>query len=188
MTDARSKGLAVIQPDGTSRAVDKPQDRRKIWLNPPLTSSCEDTPFPGNTFERMDATVAEAQPGAGHQILYGARYQDLAGAGERRYACADVNGNSADIVADHFALACVKSGPEFDAERLDLLRNGAGTANAARRTVKCGEEAVARHLDFMASEAREISTDHRMMMIENISPALVAKHCSLLCRSNDVGE
>jgi hypothetical protein len=40
-----------------------------------------------------------------HQILNGARHQHLARAGDRRHARANVNGNAADIIADHFALA-----------------------------------------------------------------------------------
>src|SRR5580658_8405136 len=38
-------------------------------------------PFTGHALEGMAATVAEAQPGARHQVLYGARHQHLARTG-----------------------------------------------------------------------------------------------------------
>jgi hypothetical protein len=37
--------------------------------------------------------------------------RSLARAGDRRHARANVNGNAADIIADHFALAGIQPGP-----------------------------------------------------------------------------
>ena len=54
-----------------------------------------------------------------------------------------MNGNAADIVVDHFALAGMEPGTHFDAERPDLVGNGAGAADPARRTVEGGKNAVA---------------------------------------------
>ena len=65
----------------------------------------KDAPISGDTLERVIAAVTKTQTGTRHQVLHGARHQHLARAGERRHARSDVNGNPADIVADHFALA-----------------------------------------------------------------------------------
>jgi hypothetical protein len=45
----------------------------------------EYTPFAGDTLEGLAAAVAEAQPGASHQVLYGARHQHLARNGFGEY-------------------------------------------------------------------------------------------------------
>jgi hypothetical protein len=59
---------------------------------------CKDAPISGDTFERMIAAVTKTQARTRHQVLYRARYQHLARAGERRHARSDVNGNAADII------------------------------------------------------------------------------------------
>src|SRR5712664_3276164 len=153
--------------------------------SPSLTLSCEYTPFAGDALERVAAAVAKPQPRAGHQILHGARDQNLVCAGKRRNTRADVNSNTADIVADHFALAGMKPGADFDAERLDFLGNGTGAANAARRTVKGREKAVAGRFDLMAAKAREIAPDRSVVIVEQVAPALVAECGSLLGRADD---
>src|ERR1700720_1059601 len=109
---------------------------RALNSSPPL--DCKYAPFTGNTLERLAAAVAEAQARARHQVLDGARHQHLARTGERRDARADVNRNTADIVADHFALAGMESGTDFDPERPDLLGDCTGAAHAARWTVEGG--------------------------------------------------
>jgi hypothetical protein len=148
----------------------------------------ENTPFARNALERVDATVTEAQPGAGHQILDSARHQNLGWAGERRDTRAYVNGDSTDVVADYFALTCMEPGTDLYSERLDFLGNGTGAANAACRTVKGGQKTVARRLHLVAAKTREITPDRGMMFIEEISPALVAERRSLLGRADDVRE
>jgi hypothetical protein len=75
----------------------------------------------------VGAAIAEAQAGAGNKVLDSARYQDLARAGERGHASANVNSDTADIVADHFALASMQPGADLDAERPDFIGNGART-------------------------------------------------------------
>ena len=44
--------------------------------------SYEYSPFAGDAFEGMDPTLAEAQPGASHQVLHRARNQHLTCTGE----------------------------------------------------------------------------------------------------------
>ena len=145
-------------------------------------------PFAGNTLEGLAAAVAEAQPGARHQVLYGARHQHLARTGERRDARADVNGNPTDIVVDHFAFAGMEPSTDFDPKRPDLLGNGAGAADAARRSVEGGKNAVAGRLDLMAAKACEIAPDRGVMTVEEITPAAVAERGGLLGRADDVGK
>jgi hypothetical protein len=146
------------------------------------------TPFAGDTLERLNAAVTETQPGAGDQVLYGARYKNLACTGKRRNARADVNGDAADIISDHLAFAGMEPGTNLDTERLDFLGNRTRAANPASRTVKGSEKAVARRFDFMAAKARKIAADRGVMLVEEIAPPLVAERGGPLGGADDVGE
>ena len=162
-------------------------DRRLPW-RAPLTFSCEYTPLARDTLEGLGAAVVEAQPRARYQILDCARHQNLASTGKRRNPRANVNSDTTNIVADHFALACMEPSTDLYAERPDFLGNGTGAANAARWTVKGGEKTVARCFHFMASKSREIAPDRGVMIVEQIAPALVAECGGFLGRADDVGE
>jgi hypothetical protein len=48
----------------------------------------------------------------------------------------------------------MQSGANFDAKRPDFIGNGAGAADAAGRTVKGGENAVAGRFDLTTAKAR----------------------------------
>jgi hypothetical protein len=116
------------------------------------------------------AAVAEAQAGAGHQVLHGARYQNLTGTGERGDARTNVNGNAADIVANNLALAGMQAGANLNPQRPYFFGYCAGAAHAARRTVERGENAVAGGLDFTAAKASKVTADRRVVMFEQVAP------------------
>ena len=70
----------------------------------------------------------------------------------------------------------------------DFLGDGTGAANAARRTVKGGEKAVAGRFHLMTAKAYEVAPDRGVMMVEEVAPTLVAERGGLLGRTDDVGE
>src|SRR5471030_2856068 len=111
-------------------------------------------PFTRNTLEWPNAAVGETQPGAGHEILYCARDQNLASTGKRRDARTDMDGDAANIVAHHFALAGMEPGANVDAERSDFLGNSTGATNATRRPIEGGEKAVTGRLHLMAAKTQ----------------------------------
>ena len=114
----------------------------------------EDAPFTGDTLKGLAAAVAEAQAGAGHQVLYGARHQHLPRTYKSSNTRANVNGDPADIVADHFALAGMEPGTNFDPKRFNLFGNSARTTNAPRWSVERGQNAIADHLSRPRNRAR----------------------------------
>ena len=59
----------------------------------------------------------------------------------------------------------MEPGADFDAKLPDLAGNGAGTTDAARRTVEGGENAVAGGLDFMAAKACEVAPDRGVVIV-----------------------
>src|ERR1700683_1322388 len=95
-------------------------------------------------------------------------------------------GNAADIVADHFALACMQPGANIDAEWPDLLGNGTGAAHPAGRAVEGGKHAVAGAFNLIAAEALEIAPDGSVRTIKQVTPAAVAERNSFLSRADDV--
>jgi len=99
-----------------------------------------------------------------------------------------VNSDTADIVTDHFALACMKSSTDLDAERLDLIGYGASAADATRRAIKSCKKAIAGRLHLTATEASKHTPDRSMVVVEQVAPALIAEACSLLRRADDIGE
>src|SRR5437764_14210472 len=110
-------------------------------------------PLVGDALEGVAAAVGEDDAGPGHEVLYGARDQDLAGACHRRNARADVHGDAAHIVAPQLDLTGVQSGPDRHREHLAQRRRA---ADGARWTVEGGEQAVARGLDQPALVALEL--------------------------------
>src|SRR3954468_14708637 len=82
--------------------------------------------------------------------------QNLASTGKRPNPRAYVNSDTADIVTDHFALACMKSSTDLDAERLDLIGYGASAADATRRAIKSCKKAIAGRLHLTATERASI--------------------------------
>jgi hypothetical protein len=113
-----------------------------------LARGREYLPFAWDALERQAAAaVAKAHPGAGHPepatrsfTVSDTRTSPAPASAAPR---ADANGDPTDIVADHRAFAGRQPGADFDVEQPDLLRDGTGAANAARRTVEGGEKAVA---------------------------------------------
>src|SRR5258708_16274420 len=107
-----------------------------------------------------------------HQILYRTGHQNLARAGKSSNACADVNRDAADVVADHFALAGVKPGTNFNAERPDFVSDGACAANPACRAVERGKKPIAGRFHLMAPKAHEVPPAGALFMLTNIPPPL----------------
>src|SRR3954470_838492 len=71
-------------------------------------------PCSGHALELVFATIGEGESGAGEQVVHGARYDDLAGAGSGCHTGADVHGEAADALAAHLDLTRVHTRPHFD--------------------------------------------------------------------------
>ena len=99
-----------------------------------------------------------------------------------------MNGDTADIIAHHLALAGMQARTNLDAERLDLLSDGAGAADAARRPVKGRQKAVAGGFHLAAAEASENAPDRGVVVVKQTAPAMVPECGCLLRRTDNVGE
>src|SRR6266545_727254 len=81
---------------------------------------------------------------------------DAAGTRLRRDPRADVDGDTADLLTDDFALAGVKPRAHLEAEGADGGSDRLGTEDGSRGAVKSGKKAVARCIHFATAETREL--------------------------------
>src|SRR5437868_13825364 len=99
----------------------------------------------------MSASLAEAETGAGDQILDGSRYQHFARPGERRDARCDVNGDALHVVADDLDLSGMEATADLNVERTNRLDNGARATHGTCRAVEGGEKPVPKRFHFVAA-------------------------------------
>ena len=95
-----------------------PVDRRDssiAWL----IRDREQAPLAGDAFELGRAFLLEANPGAGDEILEGARREDLARARLRGYSGSNVHGNSGELLSDHLALPSMDSRTDLESQTGD---------------------------------------------------------------------
>ncbi len=91
----------------------------------------------------MLAGVCEAQVGADHEVFDGPRYKHLAATGPRGNPVSDGHRDSAYVVVEDLALACVNTSAHVDPEGLQRVDDRLGLAHRTSGSVEGGEQAVA---------------------------------------------
>ena len=141
----------------------------------PSASNGEEVPLAGDALELVLAAIVELEAGADDEVLDRARDEDLAGAGERRDPCADVDREAGDVVRLDLDLADVEPGPDLEPELGDLVADRRGTADRPGRAVEGGQDAVADDLDLGPAEPIELAPDDPVVVREQPLPAGVAQ-------------
>jgi hypothetical protein len=101
---------------------------------------------------------------------------------------ADVDGDSAHLAFDHLALTGVQAGTDLQTQLFHRLGDRAGAADRSSRPVEAGEEPVTGRIELPSVIADELSTDDRVVPLEELAPCPVAELHRLLRRADDVGE
>ena len=148
-----------------------------MWVSP----YCEQVPIISHALQRLGSSIEEGQAGARDQILDGARNEHFPGTCQSRYARSDVDGDAPELVAHDFALAGMQAGSHLDPERVDIVRNGAGTADGASGPVECRQKPVACGVNFTATEGVKFATNQGVMDIKQIVPAPITDARGFLC-------
>src|SRR3990172_6715412 len=132
--------MVVVLPMGGPPMLLAADERRLVADSrlSSIPSHCEQAPLFRDALERVNALVLEGDARTSHEVFHGAGDHDLAGAGRRRHAGANVHGDAADIVADHLALAGVEPGSRLDSQLPGLVADGAGAADTAGGAVEGG--------------------------------------------------
>ena len=81
-----------------------------------------------------------------------------------------------------------RAGADLQAQLLHRLRDSARAADRSGRPIETREEAVAGCVELLSVIADELSTDDRVVPLEELAPCLVAEVHRLLRRADDVGE
>src|SRR5215218_4420321 len=145
-------------------------------------------PCPGDALERVLAAIGEVDAGADDEVLDRVRDEHLARRRQRTDARTDVDGESADVVADRLALARVQTRAQLDAQIAHCVAQLERTADRPRRPVERCEEGVAERLHRASAVARELRTAELVVTREQLTPGTNAEARSRLGRTDDVGE
>src|SRR5215207_505328 len=140
--------------------------RASVGPAPPrgsLAGHREESPLAGHTLQCVHAAIGEGEARPGDEVLDRGRNQDFAGIRERRDACCDMHGDSADVIVYELALAGVQTGARFETESTRLVHDRLGAADCSSRPVEGGEESVAHRLDLTSAESLELTTDLRLV-------------------------
>ena len=113
-TDAR----AVDEPEDDKACEGRDENRRQMSgrkrpeaFAGRLGRDGVQPPLAGNALELVRAMVVESDPRTDHRLLHGLRDEDLIRPCERANPRADVNGNSAKVIAEDLELSGVNAGP-----------------------------------------------------------------------------
>ena len=111
-----------------------------------------------NALQLVLAALVEPNPEPATRSFTVLETSTSPGLGERRYARPGHDGDSGDLLAHELALARVDAGAHVEIE-LRAPSTIARACHGARRSVEPAEEAVARGVDLVAAEARQLATD-----------------------------
>src|SRR5207253_6803113 len=172
---------------------------RRLWLSSSLACSWTlpaglfaddrvEMPLVRDSLERVHAPVFEGQAGPSHEVLHGARDQNLTWPREGGHPSADVYSDATDVVAGELDLARMHPRPDLQAERQHGLGDGLRAPDGPSRPVEGGEEPIAGGVDLPPSEPFDQGTNSLVMGIEQFSPAAIPQRGRLLRRANDVSE
>src|SRR5215213_4173722 len=153
-----------------------------------VTGDSIDRPGPRNALQLVLAAGLEGDPGAGDEVLDGARHEHLPGRCARRDARAHVDGEARRLAVDQLALAGVDPGAHVETESLRALDELQRAPDRPRGAVEAGEEAVSGGVDFRAAVALQLPADERPLLREQLAPAPVAELGGSLGRADEIGE
>jgi hypothetical protein len=103
-------------------------------------------------------------------------------------AGADRDRDPADLAVDRFDLPRVQACSDLEPQRLHPFRDGLGAPNPTRRSAERREESVSRGIDLVPSVPGKHRADHRVMMLQELSPLSIAELGRRGGRAHDVGE
>src|SRR3954469_23103014 len=148
----------------------------------------EQLPFFRDSLQRAPATVLEGDPRPGDQVLHRARHENLPWLRCVSDPSCDVDCDAPNLPGDPLALSRMDSGSDRDPQRLQLFGDRSGCADRPSRPLKRGEKSVSGGVDLLAAERRELAPDDRVMVLETLAPAAIAKFRGALGRPHDVGD
>src|SRR5688572_22320165 len=145
-------------------------------------------PRTGDTLQGILSPVLELEARTGYEVDDRARHKDLTGRSQRAHALADVDGDTAHVLAKNLDLPGMKSGACFDTESTYGITNGARTSNCPRGTVERCEDSVPGRFHEPAAMATEFFGHDLSVALKDLAPTLIAKLGDRLRRADEISE
>ena len=92
------------------------------------------------------------------------------------------------IVTTSFDFSCMQANANINAQLTKGSSNGNRTLHRTGRTVEDGQHSIARSLDEVPTESRQLSINRPIMLFEAGRPSPITDCSRLLGRAHDVGE
>ena len=102
--------------------------------------------------------------------------------------CADVDGESGDVVAADFYLTGVDTGTDVDVRDAERVTDSDCAFDRSPGTLERGEKTVAPGVDLTAPEAFDLGADVLIVAVEHVAPTSVAELRGAVRGTDDVGE
>src|SRR5258706_8845918 len=94
----------------------------------------------------MCAMRDERESGAGDEVAYRSRHDDLVGTTDAHHPGGDVNGDAADVIAAQLDLPGVNAGAGAQPDRTQFVAHRRCASDGAPRPVEEGDDSVASRL------------------------------------------
>jgi hypothetical protein len=104
------------------------------------------------------------------------------------HARPDMHGNSCDLVAVDFALACVKAAPDRESQGSHDFSHRTGAPYRARWALEAGEHPIPGGVDYPPSQARNLLANLLLIGVHQVPPPCIAKCSSALGGADHVDE
>src|SRR5439155_1082029 len=105
-----------------------------------------------------------------HEILYGARDDDLARASKRSHTRGDMHCDAARVPASDFDFAGVEARPDLDPDALDTIDDRSSAPHGSRRSVEGRLHPVARQLVELAAVPLDLFARPPIVLGQQASP------------------
>jgi len=134
------------------------------------------------------AAFGETAAGPGDDLTNGRGHQYLASSGERGDSGTDMDGHPGDVGTPDLNFAGVHTGSHLDAENPHRVDDGRRTFNGSTGAAEGGNKAVTRGVDLAPTEPIEFVADDVVVVVQEVSPPIVAEIGGPLRRTDDIGE
>lgn len=132
------------------------------------------SPFVRQALQSIQASVGEAQAGAGDEVLHRLRDEHAARGRQRGNARGSVQGNSVQLAVPDLALAGVEADPVGDPERAERPHDRRGALDRAGRAVERRQKSIACGVDLLAAIPRQLTSHRCMVDLQEVGKAQIA--------------
>src|SRR5258706_9132877 len=132
--------------------------------------------------------VGKLQPRAGNKTPHGPGDENFAAARHGRDPRADMNSDTAELVADPLALSGVHSRSNLEVELTQRPTDRTRAAHRRSGAFEAGKEPVTRRVELATTKPFEQVAHARVVLVEEHVPAVVTQRASALRRADDVRE